>query len=92
MEENMESIHMSRSAYNHPLGKLTDPVKTDLPEIVGEHLTQKAREAGMTRAELVREIICHWAFPDDMEKLAEQRRNVARGNGARFEPNQQQPD
>ncbi|CAG2132316.1 hypothetical protein [Cupriavidus numazuensis] len=87
MLEEIEELLMSRTPFNHPLGKLTDSVKTDLPEVVGDIVTQKAREAGMTRAELVREIICHWALPDDMLRLAEQRRNVAKGNGARFEPN-----
>lgn len=77
----------SRSQSSHPLGKLTDSVKTDLPEIVGEILTQKAREAGMTRAELTREIICQWAMPDHLEKIAEQRRKIVRGNGAPFELN-----
>lgn len=82
----------SRSPSSHPLGKLTDAIKTDLPEIVGEILTQRAREAGMTRAELMREIACHWAVPDLMDKIAEQRRSVARGNGARFEPDQRSTD
>lgn len=74
-----ETMLMSR-AYTHPLGKLTSPVRTMVPERVEAKLVETAIELGMNEAELVRTILCNWAFPDDMKRLEEERRQVISGN------------
>lgn len=77
----------ARSPNSHPLGKLTFQAKVDLPEMVGEVLVTRARECGMTTAELLREVLSWWACPSDMQSVLDQREKVARGNLAGIVPN-----
>lgn len=70
----------SRSPSTHPLGKLTFQTKVDLPEVVGEVLIARARELGMTTAELHREVLSWWACRDLMQSVLDQRAQVAMGN------------
>lgn len=75
-----DQMLMARAPFTHPLGKLTTPVKTNVPECVGEKLVQTATSLGMTESELVREILCHWGFSDLMARLEQERRQVTTGN------------
>lgn len=77
----------ARSPNSHPLGKLTFQAKVDLPETVGEVLVTRARECGMTTAELLREVLSWWACPADMQSVLDQRAQVAKGNLAAIVPN-----
>lgn len=77
----------ARSPNTHPLGKLTFQAKVDLPEMVGEVLVTRARECGMTTAELLREVLSWWACPADMQSVLDQRAQVAKGNLAAIVPN-----
>lgn len=78
----------ARSPNTHPLGKLTFQAKVDLPEMVGEVLVTRARECGMTTAELLREVLSWWACPADMQSVLDQRAQVAKGNLVGIVPNQ----
>ncbi|AOY90532.1 hypothetical protein BKK79_00830 [Cupriavidus sp. USMAA2-4] len=79
---------LARSPNSHPLGKLTFQAKVDLPEPVGEQIVSRARECGMTTAELIREVLSWWACPADMQSVLDQREKVARGNLAGIVPKQ----
>lgn len=71
-----EAVLFSRSGATHPLGKLLHPAKTDLPQCVGDALLADARELGAPPAEVMRDILCWYYFPDDMQRLLERRRRV----------------
>lgn len=67
----------ARSGTSHPLGKLTYLAKTVVPESVGDALAERARAAGMGVTELHREILCRWAYGDEIDRLLNERRRVA---------------
>jgi hypothetical protein len=70
----------ARSGTSHPLGKLTYLAKTVIPESVGDVLAERARAAGMGVTELHREILCRWAYGDEIDRLLNERRRVATMN------------
>ncbi|MBN3777415.1 ribbon-helix-helix protein, CopG family [Burkholderia sp. Ac-20345] len=75
-----DEVLFARSGTSHPLGKLCEIEKAPVPEIVSDVITQRARAAGMSRSELIRDVLCWWACPDDMERLLAERRRVAAMN------------
>lgn len=84
----IDSLLFARSPNTHPLGKLTFQAKVDLPEAVGEQIVHRARECGMTTAEMIREVLSWWACPSLMQSVLDQRATVAKGNLAEIVPNQ----
>jgi hypothetical protein len=81
-----EAVLFARSGVSHPLGKLTCLAKTVIPESVGDVLAERARAAGMGVTELHREILCRWAYGDEIDRLNEHRRRVALMNGSNSGP------